>query len=224
MAAKKKTLSRKPRTTRKNPVRAKSKAAAEALDNAKTIIHVHGIGNKPPAEVLKCQWDTALMGFDLGERSRLAYWVNRAYYPEPSKGSCATGDLVSSEDLNAVTATPDMTVGAASGSTDLSTEISRLAHDSAEKKTLQAIADRMQGPPSAAAAKAIQARRVEPKILPLPEPAHRWFTRKLTSAFLRDVRDFFYDADRRAFMMNSVIERIEPGGGPLCPRDHGSPP
>jgi pimeloyl-ACP methyl ester carboxylesterase len=220
MAAKKKKSSRKPRTARKSPVQTKARDAAEALGNARTIIHVHGIGNKPPAEVLKCQWDTALMGFDLGERSRLAYWVNRAYYPEPSKGSCATGDLVTSEDLNAVSSTSDLGARATPGSTDLSAEISRLARDPAQKKILQAIADQMQGPPSAAATKAIQARRVEPKILPLPEPARRWFTRKLTSAFLRDVSDFFYDADRRAVMMNSVIERIEPGGGPFVVIGH----
>jgi hypothetical protein len=56
MAAKKKTSSRKPRTTRKNPVQANAKAAAEALGNARTIIQVHGIGNKPPPAVLNCQW------------------------------------------------------------------------------------------------------------------------------------------------------------------------
>ena len=41
--------------------------AAKALDptGATTIVYVHGIGNKPPASVLKAQWDNALFGFDL---------------------------------------------------------------------------------------------------------------------------------------------------------------
>src|SRR5262245_48141152 len=70
-------------------------ALADALEpGAQTIIYVHGIGNKPIASVLKCQWDRALFGFDLGERSRLSYWVNRAFYPLPDDALCATGDLV----------------------------------------------------------------------------------------------------------------------------------
>jgi hypothetical protein len=62
-------------------------AAASLIVNAgvdpevQTIIYVHGIGNKPPASVLKCQWDSALFGVQLGDRSRMAYWVNREYYP-----------------------------------------------------------------------------------------------------------------------------------------------
>jgi uncharacterized protein YcsI (UPF0317 family) len=66
MATKKKASSRKPRSTRISPVQAKTKAAAEALSNVWTIIHVHGIGNKPPAEVLQYQWEEAMIGFDLG--------------------------------------------------------------------------------------------------------------------------------------------------------------
>ena len=58
---------------------------------AATIVYVHGIGNKPTADILKCQWDTALFGFDLGERSRLAYWVNRGTYPVVWPGTCQSG-------------------------------------------------------------------------------------------------------------------------------------
>ena len=61
-------------------------------EKAKTIIFAHGIGNKPKEDVLKCQWDRALFGFELGERSRLAYWVNRVFYPNPSPVTCQSGD------------------------------------------------------------------------------------------------------------------------------------
>src|SRR5688572_15672779 len=69
----------------------------------KTVVYVHGIGNKPVASVLKCQWDHALFPSlpghaDLGDRSRMAYWVNREYYPTPTPGGCAGGDRVT-EDL-----------------------------------------------------------------------------------------------------------------------------
>ena len=48
------------------------------INKAKTIIYAHGIGNKTTEDMLECQWDRALFGFELGERSRLACWVNRS--------------------------------------------------------------------------------------------------------------------------------------------------
>ena len=59
---------------------------------ATTIVYVHGIGNKPPASVLKAQWDQALFEFDLGERSRMAYWVDRERYPVPLQEVSSGGD------------------------------------------------------------------------------------------------------------------------------------
>ena len=49
--------------------------AATGSKEPNTVIYIHGIGNKPPASILKCQWDTALFGSPLGDRSRMAYWV-----------------------------------------------------------------------------------------------------------------------------------------------------
>ena len=57
-----------------------------------TVVYVHGIGNKPVASILKCQWDNALFGAAMGDRTRLAYWVNRNRYPEPEAGTCADKD------------------------------------------------------------------------------------------------------------------------------------
>ncbi len=76
-----------------------AKAAAPKAVGAKsanTIIYIHGIGNKPIALILKCQWDTALFGTALGDRSRMAYWVNRDFYlnrcgrPAPQGGDTVT--------------------------------------------------------------------------------------------------------------------------------------
>ena len=57
---------------------------AKAL-GANTIVYVHGIGNKPPPKILKCQWDKALFGVEQGDRSRMAYWVNRELYPTSAR-------------------------------------------------------------------------------------------------------------------------------------------
>lgn len=57
-----------------------------------TVVYIHGINNKPVASVLKCQWDSALFGAAMGDRTRMAYWVNRSRYPVPSSESCAAKD------------------------------------------------------------------------------------------------------------------------------------
>ena len=72
------------------PIEAKIESAESA--GATTIVYVHGIGNKPPASVLKAQWDQALFEFDLGERSRMAYWVDRERYPVPLNDVSLGGD------------------------------------------------------------------------------------------------------------------------------------
>jgi hypothetical protein len=50
-------------------------------------------------------------------------------------------------------------------------------------------------------------------ILPLPPAFRRWITRKLTRAFMRDVHDYLFVPERRALMRQSVLERLQPGGG-----------
>ncbi|WP_433795960.1 hypothetical protein [Actinoplanes sp. CA-252034] len=40
-----------------------------------TIVYVHGNGNKIASAALRGQWDRALFGRDMGERSRMAYWA-----------------------------------------------------------------------------------------------------------------------------------------------------
>src|SRR5687767_7020833 len=79
-------------------IKKESDDSMDRIGEARTIIYVHGIGNKPEQSILKCQWDRALFGFDLGERSRLAYWVNREFYPEPLDATCESGDKVKLEE------------------------------------------------------------------------------------------------------------------------------
>jgi hypothetical protein len=40
------------------------------------ILYIHGIGNHGPAEPLKREWDLALFGREMGERSAMAYWAD----------------------------------------------------------------------------------------------------------------------------------------------------
>ena len=48
-----------------------------------TIVYVHGISNQPPKDVLKLEWDDALLGHSAGSGSVMAYWADLRY-PTPA--------------------------------------------------------------------------------------------------------------------------------------------
>lgn len=187
-------------------------------ERAQTLLYVHGIGNKPKPDVLKCQWDHALFGVDMGERSRLAYWVNREYYPEPVAASCGDADDVSVDDPT----TPRALAALAAGEVEPEEEIDSLTSDPVERKRLRAMARHIVDSPfvdppgGEEAAGRLGISRTEAKVLFfLPAPVRRRITRRITRAFLRDVHDFMDRRDRRERMRRSMLERMEVGGGPF---------
>jgi subtilisin family serine protease len=188
-----------------------SVTTAETAAKARRIVYVHGIGNKPIASILKCQWDTALYGFDLGDRSRMAYWVNRERYPKPDAATCANGDLTEGE-----ADASDSTFKALGLSDDqwLEQEIEALSSSAAEQKLLHSLADAMTRNAEAPVG------QVGAKASGLPPFLRKLITRRITRTFLKDVHDLFYDAPRREAMITSVLERIEPGGGPFVVIGH----
>lgn len=219
--ASKRPASRKKTAPRKS-VRTAAAAGKTALGNhvlavdenageARTIVYVHGIGNKPPAEILKCQWDNALFGFNLGERSRLAYWVNRIIYPEPSKATCNMADGVqdpAQADANAVSIRA--LADAAEGVEPL---LPAHATTRRERDVLSAIAREAVGndvDPAGIAAADYHAR-----VLPLPESLRTFITRRITKTFLKDVHEFLFVKERREAMRESVLSRLRTGGGPF---------
>ena len=203
-----------------------AKAAAPVAIGAKgphTVIYVHGIGNKPLASVLKCQWDTALFGAPLGDRTRMAYWVNREYYPQPLNETCSATDVVSIDDDEASTRAIMAIAGGRKGDEELAlaNEIDALTPDPQRRVWLARIAAKMvaqtvaTAPASVVAQAEIGASGVRAKIIPLPEFLRRLIAQKLTRAFLRDVNDFLFNKERRDAMEQTLIERISAGGGPF---------
>ena len=65
-----------------------SSALTGGQGKAQTAVYVHGIGNQPQEQVLIVRWDRALFPKDMGERTRMAYWVNRARHPQPEVCDC----------------------------------------------------------------------------------------------------------------------------------------
>ena len=217
---------KKPRTTSKAktraPSRKKAAASAGSKDTAKpppmTVVYVHGIGNKPIQSVLKCQWDMALFRTDLGDRSRMAYWVDRERYPSPEPGTCASGDRI---DMNmeaggfGVRNTPEAL------QEQIDMEISVLGQTAEQRRVLNAIAKTMMAGEERTPGPRVAG--VEAKVLPLPPFMRRLITRQLTRLLLRDVNDFLFKEDKRERMEASLRERlIGPGPYVVIAHSQGS--
>jgi len=159
--------------------------ALNVPSNANTVVYVHGIGNKPPASVLKCQWDRALFGVDLGEGG-----------PEPAEklgvGAQAFGS-------------PELDLGDLSGIDDLRA-VSLLRHVAAAMWERAA---------SHADTGGVTAQGTDARVLPLPRWMRESITRRLTRKLLPDVYDFLFDDERRKEMKERLRERLLAGGGPF---------
>ncbi|MGI4796413.1 MAG: S8 family serine peptidase [Janthinobacterium lividum] len=192
--------------------------------NVQTIVYVHGIGNKPPASVLRCQWDTALFGHSMGDRSRMAYWVDRDRFPRPADGTCGDGDLVIPDDDQASTAaimaltshTKDL-AGPEREAEAIDRTIDALTKDDDKRAVLRSIAAKctqsaIQG---AAEVGAGAPGTTNAKIIPLPEPLRQALAALLTRNFLPDVNDFLFNAAKCNAMTDALSARLRSGGQPF---------
>ncbi len=176
-------------------------SSMDVQGNARTIVFVHGILNKPAESILKRQWDEALYGYDLGERSRMAYWVDRVRYPIPSKGD----EL----DPDEVALLPPPGFGARSLAPDVLETAP--ADDPAEADAfMKAVEKKLRARTAARAPVGYGT-----KVIPLWESARTWITDRVTKAWLADVHDFLFVEHRRKAMRESLISRLRTGGGPF---------
>jgi subtilisin family serine protease len=202
------------RKDRESEVSTRTALAAEIAPEAQTIVYIHGIGNKPPADVLKCQWDTALYGHSLGDRSRMAYWVNRAYYPQPEAATCADEDRSVDQPGSITSASAHQL--AIPWEADIDSEIAALTQDPVQASVLRTLVGRIRSERESSASQETRAAAVlTAKVLPLPGPLRDWVTRQLTRLLLRDVNDFLFHSDRRQTMEDTLRERLDAGGGPF---------
>lgn len=209
----------------RRPLRARSAAPTAgpgAPGRARTVVFVHGIGNKPEQNILKCQWDHALFGFDLGERSRLAYWVDRDQHGPPEAASCGSGDLVTAgfEALESRGRTGPAALRALRAELEDEAWLAQYGGDPKVKRRMVALAAEIERQSAQVTENEINARAVEAKVLWLPAPLRKWITRRLTRLLLHDVHAFFYDDERREVMRESLRERLRPGGGPFVVIGH----
>jgi subtilisin family serine protease len=191
----------------KKALATKTSGSTKALrGKARTVIYCHGISNMPPDGVLRSEWDRALFGADQGERTRMAYWVDRERYPEAAGFTTraigddrATLQPGNEELLEASIRDSDDPSGSEAFVAALTQELNAAAVKAAQ-----------QGAPMGGAA----ALSMEAKGLWSP------VTAMFTKAFLADVNDFLFNAVKRERMVKTVKERISTGGGPFVVIGH----
>jgi subtilisin family serine protease/pimeloyl-ACP methyl ester carboxylesterase len=185
-------------------------------DNAKarTLIYIHGIGNKPEESVLRCQWDQALMAFGLGERSRMAYWCQADRHGPPEAATCAQADAIGARSLRAAGFGAKTIERAVAVETPLTMVVNELTDDAAERAALKRLLADMDAPTAAEERNAKRAKKLRAagfEDIDFFDP----LTRLITSLFLKDVNDFFFSKDRRERMRTRLRERLEAGNGPF---------
>jgi subtilisin family serine protease len=178
-------------------------------DGPRTIVYVHGIGNKPTAEVLRCQWDRALLDGPLGDRSRLAYWVDRARYPTAEAGSCNGADM----SLPGAAGMAARAAGLTAPSDPPAALAAALTDDAAQQRVLERIAARMSN--AASEEPVATPGRASTRVLPGGRLTRRWLARWLTDMMLPDVYDYLFDRPARERMLDSLADRLRGGGEPF---------
>ncbi|EDY38994.1 serine peptidase [Cyanobium sp. PCC 7001] len=173
---------------------------------ARTVIYCHGISNMPPEGVLRSEWDRALFGADQGERTRMAYWVDRERYPEAAGISTrAIGD-----DRAQLLPGSDMLLKASIQASDAPEESAAFVAALTQELEAAALSAAQRGAPMGGAA----ALSMEAKGLWSP------VTAMFTKVFMADVNDFLFNQTKRQRMVQTVKDRVTTGGGPFVVIGH----
>lgn len=178
---------------------------AEA-SKARTVVYCHGIGNKPLEKKLRSDWDRALFGSDQGERTRMAYWVDRTRYPKP-EGAETKALSIESE------------LGSRPADKILQDSLAGSDRPQQSKAFVADLARTLKAAESDAEAEAVvkgapRVKSVEAK--GIFSPVNDF----LTKIFLADVNDFLFNQGKRQRMVETVKARLATGGGPFVVIGH----
>jgi hypothetical protein len=186
-------------------VRPKSVRAAETSGDGFQVIYIHGIGEQEPPLTLKRNYDEALFGRDVGDRTRMVYWADILHPLDgPDARMFGTAGRV------------DWEVNAMFDETILSEEASAFA-EKLGKKMLDRLPDETDEVSQVAACAEMGG--FDAKILPSGS-FRRWLTRKITETFIKDVSAYFYDEGVRERVQSRFESLVVPGGGPYVIVSH----
>lgn len=167
--------------------------------SAHTVIYVHGMLNKPPAAVLKDQWDRALFGVKMGERTHMAYWAD-IRYPQPLSSTTAQSLEQEYASLHSTLSEADFIEDTAA----------RVQQGREAQEFARALAARMLGKNRAALTRSMSSSEYHAQVN-FPD----WFTRWFVRSFTPDVAAYFFDAGQRRAIQERLRVWLTSGPGPF---------
>ena len=190
-----------------------------------TVIYVHGIANKPIASVLKCQWDRAVFGTSMGQRSRMVYWVNRDRYPDPYPANCNDNDYSEAVELAGSEDDESLVDDSKQKRLELAQRqaVSLLNRSenlrTAEKQRAEAELSNLAESIETYSRINRESGEYGAEVIPLPSWARDRLTRMFTRLLLNDVHDYFYDRSKAEEINAKFWNRLT-GGGPYVVIGH----
>ncbi len=188
------------------PKKAAAASSASLRGQARTVIYCHGISNMPAEGVLRSEWDHTLFGANQGERTRMAYWVDRERYPE----TAGVSTRAIGEDRASLRQGSEALLAASIQQSDAPAESQAFVDALTAQLEAAAQTAAHRGAPMGGPV----ARSVEAKGLWSP------VTAMFTQAFMADVNDFLFNKAKRERMVQTVKDRISTGGGPFVVIGH----
>lgn len=185
--------------------------AVSTGDMPAQVIYVHGIGAQAEPVTLKRQYDTALFGRPLAERTRVAYWSDILHPlpgPERAAGGLGIRGLAESVAPHSEALAPSLQLMATANpkAQEWADRLHRKMVESApvggDQQSLAAAWER-----------APEAGVFKPKILP-PGPLRRLATEWLTRAFLQDVAAYFFEEEIRDAIQDRLRDLLVAGPVP----------
>jgi hypothetical protein len=160
------------------------------------VVYIHGIGPKPSPEILKGEWDLALFGRDMRDRTRMAYWADILHKPIESRKASVHAEAGHAFDL------PQVLQG-----TDAET-------DPAAHRFAEDLLQNLGGPTP------VRPKGPGKKVLPLPEFLRGPISGALMRWFVRDTAAYFFDADVRKKIKQRLLDQIPATGEPYILVSH----
>jgi hypothetical protein len=178
-------------STRRPRRKGGDRSAPERPALESVVIYVHGIGRQPPPTQLKLEWDLALFGRDLGERSVMAYW----------------SDLLHGDDADDTDAPPAGRKRAAARSATALPEPPVPARLRTQARNFELALQEALGvePPHSGGPRA--------KVLPLPAWLRKPIGRSFLNAFVRDTAAYFFNPTLRRRIRERLAQAIAQARG-----------
>jgi subtilisin family serine protease len=188
-------------------------ALTGADDKAQTVIYIHGIGNHAEESMLVERWDRALFQQAMGDRTRMAYWVNRNRYPNPELCECADPHRCDCKSPRRARALDTPLDGSVDPEAEIEETVRASSRDPTQQAFLRELAHEMLAQQERATAPALGAAAIGAK--GLGDDLLAGLTGLVSFIALPDVNDFFFRDERRERMLSIFKSRLETGGGPF---------